>query len=158
LYIHLFLNEFVLKLAGKILSFFTTLLIVVSTTSIVIGAHFCSGEVHDISLSDKAERCCCSSGDSGEDSDTPNDTPQRDAYEPEICCSDRFFAGKPVNIALPSYNEKTVKNDLPSLTLNIFTDLFVFSTFEYSNLKYTPLNFPPVVISDIPVLVQSFLL
>ncbi len=139
----------------KIFSFLLALFILVSGTNIVFSAHLCAGEISDISLfKAKTESCCCKAGETDKESHSPEN---QTYIKTLVCCSDRFYSEKGIDLVYPFSREREVKVYLPVLLIphdvnSLLSEIFGKQRNHFLQFTYLP------DCRDITVLVQSFLL
>jgi hypothetical protein len=144
---------------GKIFTFFTSVLLLMATTSMVFGAHFCAGELAGIYLFETSETSCgnCDQipGDSGHCSD-PDDA----EICHESCCQDMTLSEKAVDEMQQSATKELTSLfpvDLPLYLQQLKSENAHNDSYKTSVNTITTLDVRPAD-RDIPVLVQSFLL
>lgn len=147
-----------MKLFNKIAILSLSFIVILASAGIIVNKHYCKGELKNIALFVEAEQCHdvrtrkiktqCHPG--------KNTCQQSEKKEGRKCCenktvfleTDDFIS----TMASPKINPEF---QLIAVTFILYNDL-LFST-EKRFVKF--LNYkPPLIESDIPVLVQSFLL
>jgi hypothetical protein len=143
---------------GKIFTFFTSVLLLLATTNMVFGAHFCAGEIVTLYLYETNEAKC---GNCDQDIKDPIHCSDNDAEIcHDLCCSDLTVSEK----AVDEMHQSTTK-ELASLfpvEIPVFLQQANSESAENSTAKPSVNNITALYVlpadRDIPVLVQSFLL
>lgn len=140
-----------LTLLRTILTLSLALLVVFSSLGITITRHLCAGEVMSLAVFSHSAAC---EMDQQKEKLPPCHQPAAD----EDCCQDQ-------TIVLEVEDQKTLSSSAFQLSVPDMTFVAAFSAvwtslFDFYAPAYThvPDYSPPVIIQDIPVLVQSFLL
>ncbi|MBJ2173360.1 hypothetical protein JBL43_03880 [Aureibaculum sp. A20] len=131
----------------KISSLFMAVILLFSTLSFTVQKHICAGEVADIALFGNLESC--NMHDAKKDINLSS-------FEKESCCHDNSQFIKGSNAELKS--SKASQGDF-----TVLTAVFLYTYFNsYEPLEKNLTDFknysPPIVIKDIPVLYESFLI
>jgi len=126
----------------KLLSIFLSLLVLFSTSSISLDAHYCSDSLQDLAINKKAKSCCIEVA-----VDSKN-------YSEDTCCSEKTI-------------QKGSQKDLKDSSL-LFKLEFLFGTGPYIFRMNTPLSIrekhfsyyykPPLIVKDYNMLFEVFLI
>lgn len=134
-----------MKLYRSIISSGIALLVLISSSSFTVNMHFCMDRIHSVSVIEKAAPC-------------PMEllVPTCHKAAKHSCCDDEklTFEGKNFKSQESVTLEIAQQNWIAALPVitKTFQPLVVSATAEYHNYK------PPLIDSDIPVLIQSFLI
>ncbi|WP_117884753.1 HYC_CC_PP family protein [Aureibaculum luteum] len=131
----------------KISALFMAVILLFSTLSFTVHKHICAGEVSDIALFGNLESC------NMHDNNTDNNLT---SFVKESCCQDNAQFIKGSNAELKT--SKTSQDDF-----TVLTSVFLYTYFNsYESIDKNSNDFkdyfPPIVIKDIPVLYESFLI
>ena len=122
-------------------------IVLFSTLSFTVEKHICAGEVADIALFGNLERC--EMPDENHDNKLVN-------FDKQSCCQDEVHFVQGANSELKK-NKKAQEQTQVFATLFIYTYLNLFSNLEADSNPY--LNYtPPIVINDIQILYDTFLI
>ncbi len=139
----------------NIFALLLALFILVSGTNIVFSAHFCSGEISDISLfANKTESHCCKSGETQKEG---HSSENQTYINTVVCCSNRVYSENALDIVNQFNRDRDIKVHQPMLIMIHDHNYLLSETFEKqrSHLKHYSYHSD---CRDILVLVQSFLL
>ena len=130
----------------SILSFTLAALVLVSSTNFMVGMHFCSGEIQNIALFTKAERC-----------EMEMTMPPCHRHETSSCCDDETvvhqgedFSATATEITMPPAYFVVV--ELPSVILKEIIPSAGLSEVKFFNYD------SPLRASDLTVALQVFLI
>jgi hypothetical protein len=136
------------KLFQQITSFCLALLVLFSTMSFTVDMHFCGKSLVDVSILKKATTCGMEMQD--------NETSDKHGLEKKSCCSDHTITVAGQDNLKASFEKFTFGQQL-------FIAAFTYSYLNlYESLKPKIIPFkdysPPLLIRDIPLLDQTFLI
>lgn len=143
-----------MKALQRILLLTLTLLVLVTSTGLSVGLHFCAGDIRDLSFLGEAAECPM---EAQKETLPACHKPAADSSE-ENCCDDHQLVIERHDVATDTETLQLTK--LPDFKfIAIVQAVFLQLYFPEVTLKpaYALYTSPPVV-RDIPVLVQSFLL
>ncbi|MBB6611661.1 hypothetical protein H7F15_11480 [Pontibacter sp. Tf4] len=143
-----------MKLVKRIILLTLTLLVLVTSTGLSVGLHFCAGDIRDLSFFGNAAECPMEKQKEALPSCHKPKAPQ----DKDDCCDDHQLVIERHDVATDTEALQLTK--LPDFKFAaIVQAVFLQLYFPEVSLKpaYALYTSPPVV-RDIPVLVQSFLL
>lgn len=145
-----------MKFLNRALLLILTLLMLVSSTGLSVGVHFCAGEIRDLSFNGKATQCLMEQ--QKEETLPPCHAPETGAPTQSDCCDDHQLVVERLDVASDSKAfvlNKTL--DIKFIAAVQVVVLHLFASHEALAPAYA-LYEPPLLTRDIPVLAQSFLI
>ncbi|MDT0691896.1 hypothetical protein RM549_19045 [Salegentibacter sp. F188] len=126
----------------KLLSIFLSLLVLLSSSTISLDAHYCSGSLQDLVLNKKAKSC------------SGHVTVENEENSKETCCSEK---------SVQKEAQKDLKNFSPLFELESFLDAVPYIFRIYTPLPVREKNSsyyykPPLIKKDYQVLFEVFLI
>lgn len=129
-----------------IFSFALAVLVLLSSTSFMVGMHFCGGEIQNIALFNKAERC-----------EMEMIMPPCHRQEASSCCDDEtvVHTGEDFSASLTELNIPVAQFVVATLPSIILTE--VIPTFDLSDVKHFNYD-SPLRACDLTISLQVFLI
>lgn len=135
-----------------------SLLVLLSSSGFSMGVHFCGEVLQNWALFHKAEACPMEQQKPLPCHGGKQEAPAKQAADDMDCCEDNLVVADGVDDAVTSKDPASLKKPQMPLLAVLHTALLFLQAQAVTEQAVFSSYFPPPLIRDIPVLVQSFLI